>query len=321
MTAPTAIETSVRPRNRRILVTGGAGFIGSHIAEALVSGNRVRVLDNLSQGSTENVPPGAVLFQGDVRDQADVAEAMEGVDIVFHQAALIDAKESIEHPGWYQSVNVGGTLTVLETARRTNSSVVLASSAAVYGDPGETPIAETASKRPLSPYGLGKLAADHYAKLYHDLHGVETTRLRYFNAYGPRQASGQYGGVVRIFADQAADGGPITVHGDGSQSRDFVHVDDIVRANMLAAGGTFQGRAYNVGSGRSITINQLAELVKSASPRDPEVRFTERPDGDIEQSRADISRARAELGYETVVDLEDRLPTLVEGATNNAVAN
>jgi len=245
----------------QILVTGGAGFIGSHLVESLVAENDVRVLDDLSTGHRESVHDDATLHVGDVRDEPTVRKAMEGVDVVFHQAALVSVDRSIEVPEVSHAVNVDGTLTVLEAAGIEDARAVVASSAAIYGDPGSVPVAETHRTKPLSPYGVEKLAADEYARLYHDLYGLETVALRYFNVYGPRQ-SGEYAGVISVFREQAADGGPLTVHGDGTQTRDFVHVDDVVRANCLAATTDATGRAYNVGTGTSVSIRELAELVQ-----------------------------------------------------------
>ncbi len=294
-----------------ILVTGGAGFIGSHIVATLAADNEVRVLDDLSSGHREYVHEAATLQVGDVRDETAVRAAMEGVDIVFHQAALVSVDRSIEAPEESHAINVDGTLTVLEAARAEDARVVVASSAAVYGDPESVPITEAHRTKPLSPYGLTKLTVDEYARLYHDLYGLETVALRYFNVYGPRQ-SGEYAGVISVFRDQAAKGGPLTVHGDGSQTRDFVHVADVVRANCLAATTDATGQAYNVGTGTSISIRQLAERVREVTDGPVPIEHTEAREGDIDRSCADISRAREALGFEPAWDLRDGLAALLE---------
>lgn len=293
-----------------ILVTGGAGFIGSHIVETLVGDNDVRVLDDLSTGHRAYVHDDATLHVGDVRDDATVREAMDGVDVVFHQAALVSVDRSIEAPGESHAINVDGTLTVLEAARAEDTRVVVASSAAIYGDPESVPVTETHRKQPLSPYGLEKLTVDEYARLYHDLYGLETVALRYFNVYGPRQ-SGEYAGVISVFREQAANGGPLTVHGDGTQTRDFVHVADVVRANCLAATTDATGRAYNVGTGTSVSIRKLAELVQELTDGSVPIDHVEAREGDIHRSCADISRARDTLGYEPAWDLREGLDTLL----------
>jgi len=297
--------------NATILVTGGAGFIGSHVVATLAADNEVRVLDDLSSGHREYVHADATLQVGDVRDESAVRAAMEGVDIVFHQAALVSVDRSIEAPEESHAINVDGALTVLEAARAEDARVVVASSAAVYGDPESVPITETHRTKPLSPYGLTKLTVDEYARLYHDLYGLETIALRYFNVYGPRQ-SGEYAGVISVFRDQAATGGPLTVHGDGTQTRDFVHVADVVRANCLAAATDATGQAYNVGTGTSISIREVAELVREMTDGSVPIQHTEARQGDIDRSCADISRARDALGYEPAWDLRDGLAELLD---------
>lgn len=297
-----------------VLVTGGAGFIGSHIADALVDRTEVRVLDDLSTGQASSVPEAAELIVGDVCDESTLAEAMAGVDVVFHEAAVVSVDDSIARPLETDTINVDGTLQVLEAARREGARVVFASSAAVYGHPDGTPVAESDRTSPTSPYGVSKLAADQYVRLFADLYDVPTVALRYFNVYGPRQ-SGEYAGVVTAFVEQARAGGPITVHGDGEQTRDFVHVDDVVRANIRAATTDAVGEAFNVGTGSSVTIRELGEEIRSLVDPDVDIVHTEPRDGDIEQSRAETTRARSALGFESTVDLSEGLTT-VPGATN-----
>ncbi len=294
----------------KVLVTGGAGFIGSHLVERLVGDNEVRVLDDLSTGHREDVHNDATLHVGDVRDEATVREATAGVDVVFHHAASVSVDRSLEAPDESHAINVDGTLTVLEAARTEDARVVVASSAAIYGDPTSVPIAESHRKRPLSPYGLEKLTVDEYARLYHDRYGLETVALRYFNVYGPRQ-SGEYAGVVSVFGEQAAAGGPLTVHGDGTQTRDFVHVTDVVRANCLAATTDATGQAFNIGTGTAVSVRELAELVRELTDGDVPVEPTGAREGDVCRTSADVSRARETLGFESKWDLRDGLAALL----------
>jgi UDP-glucose 4-epimerase len=293
-----------------VLVTGGAGFIGSHLTDALVADHEVRVLDDYSTGKRARVPDAARAIEGDVTDPATVARAMHGVDVVFHQAANVSVERSIEAPRESRRSNVDGTLTVLDRARDEDARVVLASSAAIYGHPSSVPVEESAPKTPASPYGLEKLTADHYARLYQELYGIETVALRYFNVYGPRHGGGEYSGVIDVFLEQARANDPITVHGDGDQTRDFVHVRDVVQANLRAATTPHVGEAFNVGTGRSVSIRGLAELVCDVTDSESEIRHTEPRAGDIERSRADISKVRARMGYRPTVRLRDGIAAL-----------
>ncbi|WP_254547475.1 NAD-dependent epimerase/dehydratase family protein [Halomarina pelagica] len=298
---------------RRVLVTGGAGFIGSHLVDALVEDNEVRVLDDFSTGRRAHVHPDATVIEGDIRDPATVAEAMADVDLVFHEAANASVTRSVDDPVASHRVNATGALTLLERARRADARVVVASSTAIYGNPTTIPVTEEEPTTPTSPYGVEKLAVDHYARLYHDLYGLDTVALRYFNVYGPRQACADYSSVITVFLEQACSGQPITVEGDGSQIRDFVHVSDVVRANVLAATTDRVGEAYNVGTGRSVSILDLARLVADLTDGESDVTHVDPRPGDIEASRADISKARRELGYEPSVGLQDGLAALIDG--------
>ena len=295
---------------RTVLVTGGAGFVGSHLAESLTEAADVRVLDDLSNSDGADVPAHATLIEGDVRDRETVREAMAGVDVAFHEAAMVSVPASIEEPLACHDVNGTATLQLLDVARETDSRVVLASSAAIYGHPEAVPIAEEAPKRPTSPYGVEKLANDEYARVYAEEYGLETVALRYFNIYGPRQ-TGQYSGVISTFVDQAQAGDPITVEGDGEQTRDFVHVDDVVRANRLAATADVTGTAYNVGTGSSVTIRELAEIVRDVTDASVPIEHVDPRSNDIQQSRADVTRARRELGFEPTLSLRDGLTATI----------
>ncbi|APX98390.1 NAD-dependent epimerase/dehydratase family protein [Natronorubrum daqingense] len=303
--------TTGQPTGRTILITGGAGFIGSHLADALVADNDVRVLDNLTSGERANVPDDATLIEGDLRDDATLERATDGVDLIFHKAALVSVQGSVEAPQTSHEINVDATLEVLEAAREEDARVVLASSAAIYGHPERVPIREGDAKTPSSPYGLDKLSIDHYARQYHDLYGLETVALRYFNAYGPGQTAGDYSGVISIFCEQALRDEPITVHGDGEQTRDFVFVDDIVQANLEAATTDRVGTAYNVGTGTSVTVRDLAETIADVTDSGSEIAHTEGRTGDIRHSEADITTARTALGYEPTVSLRDGLERTV----------
>ncbi|MFC7114625.1 NAD-dependent epimerase/dehydratase family protein [Natronoarchaeum sp. GCM10025703] len=283
--------TADRLTDQTILVTGGAGFIGSHLANALVAENDVRVLDNLTTGDRAHVPDSATFIEGDIRDDEALARATDGVDVIFHEAALVSVQGSVEDPLTSHEINSTATLELLEAARAEDARVVLASSAAIYGHPDSVPITETDPKDPTSPYGLGKLSVDHYARLYNELYDLETIALRYFNAFGPGQVAGDYSGVISIFLDQALGGDPITVNGEGTQTRDFVYVDDIVQANLRAATTDVVGEAYNVGTGDSVTIRELAEHVQAVTDTDSEIVYTDPRPGDIQHSSADISES------------------------------
>jgi nucleoside-diphosphate-sugar epimerase len=296
------------------LVTGGAGFIGSHLVDALIEqGAQVTVIDNLTTGKKENLQHAgsAVDFhEGDIRDRAILQKVLTGVDVVFHQAAVVSVPLSVAQPLDSAAVNEIGTLEVLEAARQAGCRrVVLASSSAVYGDDPELPKREHMPFRPLSPYAIQKMTGEYYAGLYDQLYGLETACLRYFNVFGPRQdPSSPYSGVISIFLDRAADGRAPVVYGDGEQTRDFVYVQDVVSANLRAAtedGAT--GKAFNIGTGNTITINRLwqrvAELAGIALAPD----YQAARDGDILHSVAAIDAARRDLGFVPETRFEDGL--------------
>lgn len=301
----------IGPEGKSILVTGGGGFIGSHIVDSLVEHNEVRVLDNFTSGFRSNVHPDATVIEGDMRDETVLEEAMAGVDIVFHQAALVSVIKSIEAPKRSHEINVSATVNVLDRARKEDARVVLASSAAIYGAPQSLLISEDHPKNPRSPYGMDKLTADRYARFYHKQYGLESVALRYFNAYGPRQVANAYSGVVSIFLDQARNGDPITVEGDGSQTRDFVHVYDIVQANLRAATANGGGEAFNVGTGDSVSVLELARTIQQVVNSESKIVHTEPRVSDIAQSRADISKIKTELKYGPSAELSVGLETLL----------
>ena len=296
-----------------VLVTGGAGFIGSHTARLLLDrGYRVVVLDNLYSGSRSNVPEGAELVVGDVADRETLARALRGVDHVVHLAAIVSVDEAREDPWSTLRINVLGTLNVLEQSYRHGvGRVVYASSCAVYGEQEVLPITEEAPLRPINIYGASKLSGEALVHAYREEKGLSTVALRYFNVYGPGMRGGPYAGVVYKFLTAALRGEPLTIHGDGEQTRDFVYVADVARAN-LAALESDAGGAFNIGTGVSITIKRLAEMVLEVTgSRSPIVHSDPRP-GDIRHSRASISRARRLLGWEPLTDLKMGLEKTVE---------
>jgi len=290
-----------------ILITGGAGFIGGHLADALCPDNEVRIFDTFASGVPANCPDEATVIEGDIRDDAALAAAVDGVDIIFHEGAIVSVARSVDDPTTSHVVNVDGTLAVLEAARREDARVVFASSAAIYGMPESIPVAETDPKEPTSPYGLEKLSGDHYCRLYADLYGLPTVALRYFNVYGPRQSGGDYAGAITAFAQQARAGGPLRVQGDGTQTRDFVNVADVVQANLLAATTDATGEAFNVGTGVATTVADVAETVRDQIAPSADIEHVEPRRGDIRESVADIGKARDRLDYEPTVSLGEGL--------------
>jgi len=292
---------------KQILVTGGAGFIGSHLVEQLAPENDVTVLDDFSTGYRDVVPDGASVHEGDVRDQSVVKAAMTGADLVFHEAAMVSVPESVDRPTACHELNGSATVGVLDCARREDARVVLASSAAVYGDPDSVPVAESDSVDPTSPYGFEKRQNELYAQFYEETYGLPTVPLRYFNVYGPRGIDGEYAGVIGTFIRQALSGEPLTVEGDGEQTRDFVYVDDVVRANLRAATTETVGQPFNVGTGTAVTINRLAETVRDLVDTDLPIEHVPARDGDIRRSEADDDAARDRLGFDAAVPLRDGL--------------
>jgi UDP-glucose 4-epimerase len=305
----------------KALVTGGAGFIGSHLVERLLGlGHSVRVLDNFSTGKRSNLEPCAAhggrleVFEDDVRDGPRVRQLAEGCEVVFHEAAIVSVPYSVEHPQETHDVNLQGTLNVLEAARHARAGrVVFASSAAIYGDAPGLPKHEGMLPTPIAPYALEKLASEHYLAIYSRLYGVETVALRYFNVFGPRQdPSSPYSGVISVFADRARRGDPLTLFGDGLAYRDFVFVEDVVEANLLAARTAgIAGRVFNVARGEKTTLLDLVRMIGRAVGRDLEVRHAAVRAGDIAESVADITRAVRELGYAPKVAVEDGLRRLL----------
>lgn len=302
------------------LVTGGAGFIGSSIAHELVrSGRKVRILDNFSTGRRVNLAglEGRLeVHEADLRDAEAVARAMKGVEVVFHQGALPSVPRSISDPVASNDVNVGGTLNVLQAARAEGvRRVLFASSSSIYGDAPEKLKSESLPPRPMSPYAVGKLAAEKYCQVFHAVYGLETVCLRYFNVFGPRQdPESRYAAVIPLFTRLVLSGRPPRIHGDGEQSRDFTFIDNVVRGNLLAAETPgVAGMVFNIACGGSISVNRMARGILELLGRTDlaPVHGPERT-GDIRDSLADISLARERLGFEPLVGFDEGLRLTVE---------
>jgi UDP-glucose 4-epimerase len=296
------------------LVTGGAGFIGSHLVEALArQGRRVRVLDNFRTGLRSNldgIRPAPEIVEADLTDGAAVARATAGVGRVFHLGALASVQLSVEDPSASHAVCATGTLNVLDAARRSGvRRVVYAASSSAYGIPVGDVQTEDDPVRPLSPYAAAKLAGELYCEAFAATYGLETVRVRFFNIFGPHQrADSPYSGVIALFTAAMTAGRPPTVYGDGKQSRDFTYVADAVQALVKASAAPgVSGRVYNVGTGRSVTVLELAAALNRLLGTDLPVKHSPARAGDVRHSRADISRARRDLGYEPAVSFEDGL--------------
>lgn len=296
------------------LVTGGAGFIGSHLVDELVAhGCRVTVLDNLSTGHRRNIDHlgrRIDFVEGDIRDADLMDRVIQGCDVVFHQAALVSVTQSVQDPCFSCDVNDLGTVRVLDAARRNGvRRIVMASSSAIYGDDPRLPKTEDMAARPMSPYAVQKLSGEYYASVFRGLFGLETVCLRYFNVFGPRQdPSSPYSGVISIFMTKAAAGQAPTIYGDGGQSRDFIYVKDVVRANMLAATRSeAAGRVFNVGTGSSITIIGLWQLIGELSNSAVNPLFAPPRAGDIRESVSDIGEIGKLLGFTPQVNLREGL--------------
>jgi len=307
--------------SRTCLITGGAGFIGSHLALFLArSGAVVRVLDNFSAGRRENLSDlttKITMAEGDIRNRDLVRQLMDGVDVVFHLAAVAAVAPSIKDPLTCNEVNVGGTLNVLAAARDTGvRRVVIASSAAVYGPEPPVPTPETSSCVPASPYAVSKAAGEHYARVFAKLYGVEAVSLRLFNVYGPRQnPASEYSGVVSRFLERLLQGEALAVDGDGEQSRDFVFVDDVVQALTLAAEVPgISGEVFNVATGRRTSINELATTLAAVVAPEKQIGPVHRAAraGDVRHSCANIGKANRDLGYAPRYSLAEGLARTVD---------
>ena len=282
----------------RAVVTGGAGFIGSHVVDALVErGDEVTVVDNLSSGKRENLNPAARFVEADIRDGLDVQ-----ADVIFHLAAQADVNTSVQRPDYDADVNVRGTVRVLEAARENGAQVIFSSTGgAIYGE-CERPAREDDPRRPMSPYGIAKLAGEEYLQGWNRMYGADHVVLRFANVYGSRQDSGLEGGVVAIFLERMHAGQKTAIYGDGLQTRDFVDVGDIV-GGLLAAVGR-EGGVFNLGTGRETTVREIHELCRRVSGSIDEPTIADARVGDVQRSVLDATRAREELGWSAEPDLE-----------------
>src|SRR5215813_6366450 len=311
------------------LVTGGAGFIGSHIASALMaSGARVRILDDLSTGHRENVEEigGDVEFiEGSVADEQLLNKALDGVELIFHEAAIPSVPRSVEAPRQTHIASVDGTFSLLVVARDHKvRRVVYAASSSAYGDQPTLPKSEQMLPDPLSPYAVAKLVGEYYCQVFTRVYGLETVSLRYFNVFGPRQDPGsQYSGVVSRFISSLLSNERPVIYGDGEQSRDFTYIDNVLFANLSAAEAQdVAGKVINVANGERITLNQLLfELKELTGKQDVTAEYLEPRVGDVRHSLADISMARQLLGYESKVDLREGLQRTIDWWKSSRFAN
>jgi UDP-glucose 4-epimerase len=319
---PAIFEESLQTGSfaRKVLVTGGAGFIGSHLVDRLLKqGCKVIVLDNLSTGKLENLKgrlgdPGFKFVKGDVRDRRDVEEAVKDVDAVFHLAAITSVPYSVRRPNVTRQVNVEGARNLLEACLRGRvERFIYVSSCAVYGEPEYLPIDEKHPARPISPYAESKLEAERLCREFQETYGLKTTVLRPFNVYGLGMRNDQYGGVIARFIERLRIGKPPIIYGDGEQTRDFIHVEDAVRAMILALESEKAvGRTFNVATGSPTSVNRLAQLIidlfeaKGIKPKHRKARV-----GDVKHSYANIQEAKAILGFEPKISLKEGLSTLL----------
>ena len=305
----------------KILVTGGAGFIGSHIVDRLIKeGYEVVVLDNFFSGNIKNLKHHLesrmfYLVKGDVRSSYDVKEAMRNVDAVFHLAAIVSVPLSIDKPLFVNDVNLIGTLNLLEASSKADvKRFIYTSSSAVYGEVNRLPIDERCPTNPISPYAVSKLAAESYCKVFCENYGLDTLCLRHFNVYGPRQTGDSYSGVITQFIDRLKQKKPPIIYGDGEQTRDFVYINDVVEANMLALKRRqCSGEAINVGTGKPTTINELAKLlIEIFGKARIKPAYKAAREGDIRNSYADISKAERMLGYKPKITLKEGIRILLK---------
>lgn len=305
-------------KNKKVLVTGGAGFIGSNLVRHLIeAGNSITVLDNFMSGYRSNLDsfPSVRIIEGDVRDQPAVQLAMKGAEVVFHLAASVGNKRSIDQPHSDAEINVLGTLNVLEAARKEGvRKIVVSSSAGIFGELKTMPIKEDHPIEPDSPYGCSKLYEEKICLAYAKLYDIEAVALRYFNVYGPNQRFDAYGNAIPIFIFRMLRNEPITIFGDGEQTRDFVHVDDVVQANIKAADSIEVSGAFNIASGTRVTINRLVEMITKDNIGSIEIEHGPQRAGDVLHSLADISLAQQRINYIPSVDLEKGIEEYVKWA-------
>lgn len=302
----------------KTLVTGGAGFIGSNIIKQLIlDGHDVTAYDNLSSGYRSNLDPypDARFIEGDIRDDGKLNDAIKGAEVVFHLAASVGNKRSINHPVEDAEINMLGTVKVLTAAVREGvRKIVFSSSAGIFGELKTLPIREDHPCEPDSPYGSSKLGAEKECLSFAKLFDIEAVCLRYFNVYGPNQRYDAYGNVIPIFVFKMLNGEPITIFGNGEQTRDFINVRDVVQANLLAGNSSGVSGAFNLGSGSQITINNLVKILASASGLDPAIEYGPPRPGDVLHSKADLTAIQEALGFMPAVDFHEGLSEYIEWA-------
>ena len=305
----------------KVLVTGGAGFIGSNLTEALLQrGHSVRVLDDFSTGKRENLIfdkayPRLEVIEGDIRNLAACQKAVQGMEYVFHQGAMPSVQRSVEDPETSNAVNVGGTLNILIAARENGvRRVMYAASSSVYGDTPTLPKHEEMPPNPLSPYALQKHVGEHYCRLFYQLYGLETISLRYFNIFGPKQdPNSLYSAVIPKFIDALLEGRSPVIFGDGEQSRDFTYIENVVQANLLAMSAEhLHGEAVNIACGKRISLNQLLSVLKEILGSKQSAIYQESRKGDVKHSLADIRRGKEIINYEPKVEIEAGLKKTVD---------
>jgi len=308
-------------KNKKVLVTGGAGFIGSNLVELLLEeGNSVTVLDNFMSGYRSNLDPFPTvrIIEGDVRDKTAVELAMRGAEVVFHLAASVGNKRSIDQPITDAQINVLGTIQVLEAARKEGvRKIVTSSSAGIFGELKTRLIKEDHPIEPDSPYGCTKLCEEKLCLSYGKMYSIEVVCLRYFNVYGPKQRFDAYGNVIPIFVFRMLQNETLLIYGDGEQTRDFVHVDDVIQANIKAADSIGVSGAFNIASGTCVTINRLAEIITKDESNSIIIEHGPERPGDVRHSLADISLAHQRLNYTPLVDLESGIEEYTKWARKN----
>jgi len=303
-------------KDKNVVVTGGLGFIGSHLTDRLLEdGNSVTVIDDFSTGSTKNLSmkdhEDLEIIKGSITE-LDLEKIFNGKDYIFHQAALASVGESIKDPIKCHEINATGTLRILQAAKKCNIIKVLnASTSAVYGDNPNMPLKESENPKPLSPYAASKISAEYYCQVYTECYGLDTASLRYFNVFGPRQnPKSEYAAVIPRFIHSILSGGNPIIYGDGNQTRDFIYVEDVVEANLLLAESDFTGQ-INVATGKSLTINQLLELIGEICDIEIEAEYRDPRQGDIRDSKADISLLKS-LGFKKLTSLKSGLEMTIK---------
>ncbi|MCK5126675.1 MAG: SDR family oxidoreductase [candidate division Zixibacteria bacterium] len=310
------------------LITGGAGFIGSNLAHALIKrGDSVRILDNFSTGRKANIEPimdKIEVVEGDIRDNWTVAESMKDIDYVLHHAAMPSVIKTVQNPLTANAINITGMLNVLEAARHANvKRVVFACSSAIYGDSEILPKVETMKPEPMSPYAINKLTGEYYCQVYNQLYGLETVSLRYFNVFGPRQdPASQYSAVIPLFIKAVLSGNSPTIFGDGEQSRDFIYIDNVVSANLKACEAPLApGGCFNIGGGKRLTLNETLKIISDIVGKEIKANYVDSRPGDIRHSGADISEAIDKLGFSVDYSFKDGLKETVNWFSNIFLSN